>query len=414
MLKKYSCIQLLFVLVASALHAQNNELRVYGFSQTQFDYWKGNTTVTVPNPQNSTSTIDLKNNIERNGFMMVQTNILFSKNLDDNTSIFVNAEYTRNADAERNFGSVNLREAWVNFYVNELLSVKAGTMLPRFNRLSEIRNRVPLFNYNYRPVVYEEAVRNLADGQTFVPDFANFMVHGKHSVGLSSEFVYAAYVGNSDLNFLSRVNSQENLVTSGVDTTNYILVGGRVGFNTSSIKFGDLSVGFSGTYDNKAKYISSSDIATINAIGVQVENIGAVPRIRLGYDFFYQLNSWQIESEGIYLKFNPSDKQKTQFDILQNVPFPFTEFTNNYTGSYWYSALTKSFNNAFLTAKLERLHADYNNLNSNPVWLHSYTIGYRFDNSVVTRFETFFNKGRASDAFRIDNVFYSFSIGFTF
>lgn len=212
---------------------------------------------------------------DRNSFNVQQLNLLMRKQINDDFSAWINLEIKNNYSSENFWGAFNLQEAWVRYYDSKKVIVKAGLLIPQFNNLNEVKNRMPYLPYIIRPVVYESSFSELIDQDDFAPSRAYVQMYGTLPAAVSLD--YAFFVGNSDEDFLT---GQPTYTTqSGVDTTGHFLLGARLGISRGSIK-----AGFSSTYDKDEQ----------SALGQ-----AQVPRFRLGGDFSFSCRRLFFESEVI-------------------------------------------------------------------------------------------------------------------
>jgi hypothetical protein len=238
-------------------------IQVYGYFQTTLQYIN----------------YDDSNNDETT-FTLQQLNLFFQKDLAKNWSAFINFEVLNNFSSSRDWGAINLEEAWVKYRVSNELNVKFGLQIPIFNHLNEIKNRTPLLPYVIRPVVYETSFNEFLALEEYAPLQAFLQAYGFFSAG-KIKLDYAGYIGNSP-----NINSDPNQGVTGVDTTDTFLFGGRVG-----LRYKDLKMGVSGAYDR------ISAIRLPFAFGNELfRDIPESPRFRFGADV--SLNTRKILLEG--------------------------------------------------------------------------------------------------------------------
>src|SRR5690606_13765889 len=128
---------------------------------------------------------------------MQQLNIFLNKNLSNDFSAFVNLEFTNTFSSERNWGGLNLEEAWMKYSHSDAFNIKAGLLIPKFNYLNEIKNKTPLLPYVGRPTAYEATLAAALNLEAYIPARAFLQVNGLVPVG-DGKFDYAVYAGNSD------------------------------------------------------------------------------------------------------------------------------------------------------------------------------------------------------------------------
>lgn len=100
---------------------------------------------------------------------------------------------------------------------------------------------------------------------------------------------YAVYLGNS-----ANVNGNRQRGQTGIDTTTTFLVGGRFG-----IRFRELKLGFSGTYEKKNDFIAAAEL-----FGRKPAELEGVPKTRFGGDLSYNFAGFSFESEFINVNYN--------------------------------------------------------------------------------------------------------------
>ena len=234
---------------------------------------------------------------ERNSFNQQQLNLLFAKDLSDSFSAFANIEITNSFSSQNGWGAMKLEEAWVRYNYSNALNIKAGLQIPTFNNLNEIKNRTPLLPYIIRPSVYESAYSEFLPVRVFVPQQAYVQVYGRIPLeGVRLD--YSLYAGNQDAFITNTVSLS---ATPGIDTTNALMAGGRLGFRYRSLK-----VGASGTIDND----------NLSFLG-----LGKARRFRLGADLSFTFKRFFFESEMIAVRYTPSDLQQSLLNVIsQNTP----------------------------------------------------------------------------------------------
>lgn len=331
--------------------AQDNDLNIFGYFQSSFTH-------SLPAED---STLGKTNNT----FAVQQLNLFLSKNISDDFSAFVNVELVNSFSSERNWGGLNLEEAWMKYYNSDAFSIKAGLLIPRFNNLNEIKNRTPILPYAQRPLVYEASIADLISLEDFVPQRAYLQVYGNMSVADGAMFDYAAYVGNSNRAYIASANGAG--YTRGADSTLFKMVGGRVG-----MKIGDLKFGVSSTYDRE-KQMTAPLV------------IGNIPRIRIGGDLSYSIAGFSFEGEIIAVRYTLTDVQQGKIDALQNNPQT-AVFGTSLDKNFYYGNL--SYN---ITPQLY-VYAGYGYMESmiNAFWKNGFTsitggAGYRVNEAIVLK-----------------------------
>ncbi len=278
---------LLFLFLPCLLFGQGitSGLDVFGYFQSTFE-----------NSWETTRILDFPaSSVTRNTFILQQANVFFRKQFGSQFTSFVNLEFTNSYFSSRGWGTFRVEEGWVRYEPSDCFSVKAGLLVPTFNNLNEIKNRMPLLPYIIRPVVYEAAAEGIASSDEFVPQSAFLQVEG--TVHLSDiRLDYVAYTGNGDPSFTTAGTKGGNYVIGGVDTTSFKLLGARVGMRVGKVK-----TGFSIT----------SDKANRADIG-----LGAIQRYRFGGDLSFQVGPVSLESEIIATEELMDDHQLQVFRAM--------------------------------------------------------------------------------------------------
>lgn len=262
-------------LTPSAVNGQAGEsdLKIFGYLQGSF--------YLQDNAQNAQSL---------NTFTTQQLNIFLRKDLARRWSAWVNLAFTNNYSSFRNWGTFGLEEAWVKFRKDRYLSLKMGLLIPKFNYLNEVKNRMPLLPYIVRPLVYETSFQQDVPLDDFVPQQAFVQVYGSARTN-KIEFDYAAYVGNSP-----NINTDSDIGNTGLDTTRTLLVGGRVG-----IDYAGLKIGFSATHDKTGTLNGLSPDSLTHA---EASLHGETPRYRLGGDLSYGYKDISLWAEFILVTYD--------------------------------------------------------------------------------------------------------------
>jgi len=247
--------------------AGESDLQVYGYLQASFYYQ-----MVDEGPNTNTFTVQ-------------QLDIMLQKNLSRRWSSFVDLLLTNNYSSFRNEGTIDLEQAWVRYRRSYLLSVKMGLLIPRFNYLNEIKNKMPLLPYIIRPIVYETSFQEDVYIDEFVPQRAYVQVYGYVPVD-DYKFDYAGYVGNSP-----NINAAPPEQT-GLDTTTTFLIGGRVGVRHPSFE-----VGFSATYD-KPDFATGFDDQVTPPLQFR-----GISRVRLGGDVFAETRNFSLRGEFIRVRY---------------------------------------------------------------------------------------------------------------
>lgn len=276
---RFLCFGFLFMLTltASDVLAQfdTRPIRIFGYFQNSFNH-------------QTDYRAEFDRQSERNSFNLQQLNLLFQKELGRNWTAFINFEFLNNFSSSRQWGDANLEEAWVRYRVNEKFNLKLGLLIPVFNNLNEIKNRTPLLPYVIRPLVYETSFSEFVAVEEYLPTRAFAQIYGFLPIN-EMKLDYAVYIGNSP-----NINNQGRLGQTGTDTTNTLLVGGRVG-----LRVGELKVGVSATRENV------NGFPTVEAdLGEPPVFFNEAPRTRFGGDLSYHLGKFSLESEFIIVRYD--------------------------------------------------------------------------------------------------------------
>lgn len=305
-------------LIYTSVHGQvNNDVYIYGFSQGIFNH-KSVSGEAFPGGRSSGLRVpSFSEGFETNSFSLHQTNLFLTKPINERTSFFLNAEFLGSYSSSEQSGDLRLSEGWISYTFSEQLKIKTGLLLPVFNNLNEINNRLPLFPYIIRPLVYERLWSNLYVQEDYLPQTGYVQLSGITSLSTAFDFEYAVQVGNSERSYASDLNPREagadgndaSALYRGENLTTLLAYSGRIGISNKhkTIKFG---VSGSFDHDNKNESINESitrlprDIQG-NSIGLPV--YGDVRRFRIGGDFSFQTERFEFESEFIRVLHDHSD-----------------------------------------------------------------------------------------------------------
>jgi len=258
-----------------------------------------------------------------NSFTVQQLDIMMQKDLGRHWSSFVDLLMTNNFSSRGNTGTFDLEQAWVRYRRNSHLNIKAGMLIPQFNYLNEIRNKMPVLPYIIRPIVYETSFQEDVNIYEYIPQRAFFQVYGYAPVG-DYKFDYAVYAGNSP-----NVNRDPAFGQTGLDTTSAFLTGGRVGLRHTHFQFG-----FSATHD-KVDYLDTILPDTLSPALVFKD----IDRVRMGTDLMIDYRRFKLEAEYIRVQYDDDhpeiDNDKTFF--YGTLGYRFTDRLFGY-GSYWHIA----------------------------------------------------------------------------
>ncbi len=274
-----------YLTLAPSAEAQRHAapLRIFGYFQSQFYHqeWLGG-------------------GGDQNSFQLQQLNLMLQKDLARRWTAFVNFEVVNNFSSFRDWGSFNLEEAWIRWRFDNRLSLRLGLQIPTFNNLNTIKNRTPVIPYIIRPLPYERSFEEFIRIDEYIPQQAYVQAFGWLPIG-SAKIDYAAYLGNS-----ANINEDSDLGQTGIDTTDLLLFGGRIG-----MRWGDFKAGASITYD---EYVLGNSVAIIEMEPEQ-PSTNKVPRLRLGGDLSFRLGPIFSENEIINVRYDESGPV-SDLDIL--------------------------------------------------------------------------------------------------
>ncbi len=315
------CLLLFFTLTGLLRSGESTGLNFFGSIQAILLQENGKADFSVQSMEvDSLQTIESSFSNSRASFAVQQMDLFFSKNISDDFSAFVDLEFLLNFSSKNDWGYINLEEAWVRYNPSEKFNVQAGLLFPKFNGMNEIKNRLFLFPYIVRPVIYEQALTNMNMNTDVVPERAFLQISGFFPLdGIKLD--YAAYMGNLETSYIStntkdddgpkdnKNNNTPSDLLSGLDSKNinYKLFGCRLGVFNADETF---RFGVSMTYDYDNRNDSTSDV-----FGVRQPPLGDVPRVRIGSDVFYCLWDFDIEAEyiNVFYNYTPPDSLDLNF-----------------------------------------------------------------------------------------------------
>ena len=272
------CLILIFGISDLIAQDEESSIKIFGYFQNEFEY------------QKATADID---EFDQNTFVLQQLNLFFQKDFSTEWTSFVNFEILNSFSSQRQWGGLNLEEAWVKYRASRQFNLKLGLQIPIFNNFNEIKNRTPLIPYIIRPLVYETAFRENIQVDEYAPQNSYVQVYG-FIPSHEWKFDYALYIGNTP-NIGSLFDSGHS-GRSGTDTTSSVMIGSRFGVRYNELKFGisatrDIINYFSGFYDTLLTNIPA-------------DKFKEVKRIRLGGDLSYNYGDFSFESEYIQVTYD--------------------------------------------------------------------------------------------------------------
>lgn len=306
---------LLCLLGAGPLTAQEAETNLFGSLQAIFFTQKSRITLNTPLPDGTTTLTE-----ERNSFAIQQLDIFLQRQIDDNFSAFVDMEYQLNYSSDHRWGSMSLQEAWLQYSHSDAFNVKLGLLYPAFNHLNEIKNRLALLPYIFRPGVYERLLSNLYRSEDYIPEHAFVQLSGAVPSG-DFFWDWAVYVGNAEDSYISRTDADGNIrqdldrkfeFLSGVDPTNadLKLIGGRTGFRSRTEHF-KVGLSFTHDYDN----LRDTTRYPMFFTRPRAEFRGDARRMRLGADLSGSVGGVRFEGEFINVFYDYDLADKAGFDM---------------------------------------------------------------------------------------------------
>ena len=241
---------LVYLIISSSLIAQSwdSPLKIFGYFQNEFEYQKG------------TAEIE---SFDQNTFVLQQLNLFFQKDFSENWTSFVNFKILNSFSSSRQWGAVNLEEAWVKYRSSRQFNLKLGLQIPIFNNFNEIKNRTPLIPYVIRPLIYETAFSENIQVDEYTPNDAYIQAYG-FIPSYDWKFDWAVCLGNT-----ANISSLQELGQagrSGTDTTSSVMIGTRMGVRNNELKFGfsatrDIINYFSGYYDTLLSNVSPEKLS---------------------------------------------------------------------------------------------------------------------------------------------------------
>ncbi|MDH3890118.1 MAG: hypothetical protein OEV49_03460 [candidate division Zixibacteria bacterium] len=269
------------LLLPISASADEQPIKIFGYFQTKLGH------INIPPGHNE------------NSFLVQQLNLILSKDIGDRWRTHVNFEFLNTYSSARNWGDMNLEEAWLRYKPNDRLSFRFGLQIPIFNNLNAIKTKMPLLPYILRPFPYESSFSEIINIEAMAPQRAFVQVDGYLPLG-PDKLEFAAYLGNSP--DIDSAGGREHFVR-GADTTNSFLVGGRVGLNVRE----DVKIGVSITRDQTNMLAPLAD-----PLGEDVSRFESALRLRLGGDLSFQWRDIYWESEAIYVTV---EEDKEDFDL---------------------------------------------------------------------------------------------------
>ena len=304
-----------FGLLGSSLLAQNSDdLYIFGFSQTIYNN-KLIQSKAFTNDDNGLP-IGQELTFKTNTFALHQLDLYFRKPINEKTIFFLNLEASGSYSSTLNSGNFQIPEGWVSYQFTPNMTGKVGLMIPTFNNLNEIKNRLPLLPYLIRPTIYEALFYGVFSEEDYVPQSAYVQFSGFKSLSADIQFDYSFHIGNSESSYASQiepgtgpinVEEQSATIYKGENLTTKLSFGGRTGIKSTRDNF-KMGVSFTFDHDDRNE-ISNGSLARFPGIDLPV--FGDVPRYRLGTDLSFTYKKFYFESEFIGVFHDHSQIHKT-------------------------------------------------------------------------------------------------------
>ncbi len=367
----------------------SDDLNIFGFSQVILN--ARHSDLTFYESASIPVTINTKSNA--NSFALHQVNLFFQKPISDKATFFLNMEATGSYSTKIPSGNFEIPEGWISFKLNDQLDLKTGLLLPRFNNLNEIQNRLPLFAYIIRPIVYENYFANVFDPEDYLPGNAYVQLSGLTNISDKLNFDYALYVGNAEDSFLSSVPAgtlssaeESTALYQGENLNTQLLYGGRLGIEN---RFKTFKFGTSFTYDEDNKTANRNATVLIQELAIPV--LGEIPRFRVGVDASFTYKNWVSETEYIGVFHNHKDIHK--IDAFRQV---------NMNKFFFYSNLTYNFNEKLYIYGYQSFLKDNQSLFLAPNPPHKYYVssfggGWKINDLTVVKLQSMFARTGMND-----------------
>ncbi len=335
---------IVLITISGVKAQESEELYIFGFSQTLYTS-KLIESTSFPFPADTPTNgipFEISRNFESNTFALHQLNLFFRKNIDNKTTFFLNLEATGSYSSQLNSGNFQIPEGWISHDFSEKFRIKAGLMVPKFNNLNEIKNRLPLFPYLIRPTIYEALFYGVFQEEDYVPQSAYLQISGSLPVFKKYFFEYSMHIGNSEASYASQIEPGEGdvdlkegaTIYKGENLTTKLGFGGRIGLKNT---YETVKLGLSSTrdHDNRNE-VTEGSISRFPGLVLPV--FGDVPRYRIGADLSFTYKKFNFEGEYIGVFHNHTELRKT----------PQYKFAN-LNKCFYYGVLTYNISDKFYT-----------------------------------------------------------------
>lgn len=303
--------------------------------------------------------IALRGGKSYNSFGLQQMNLFLTRDLGDRYTVFSNLEFTNDYSSKDNWGTFKVEEAWGKYRLSNALSVKVGLLIPPFNNLNEIKNKTPLLPYIVRPLAYESSLSEIFKMSDYVPQRAFVEVYGSVPTG-AGDIEYAVYGGNAEESFIS--SGSGSGFPSGMDTSSFKLIGGRVGFRNN-----DLRCGVS---------------AAVDKDNMRSPPMGVIQRLRLGTDLSVQFSSFSVEAEAIYVDHFPNEQQRYAIHLISMLS---TGVKDRFDRLFYYGLLQYDFTDELFAYGAYMSVRSFSGAAVDGVRAYSGGGGYRITRSIVAK-----------------------------
>lgn len=321
---------------------------IYGYFQSELLY-----------ERSITKQFGVSDTLKRSTSEVSELDLFFNKQITPKISALVNLQLTGNYSSENFWGDFALDQAWVKFDLSKMFVLKIGQVVPMFNQFNEIKARFPLHPFIIRPAIYETNYGKMVQSSIFLPLHAAMQINGTVPLG-KTKFDYAVFGGNSEFIHTKKNASDYVVIPFGTDSTNFKMVGGRLGLRAFDLKFG-----ISGTYDKARNDDINATIDTANSTMKAIlgdyapvlPSIGETPRYRFGVDLSFTNGRFNFQSEYIYVHITPKDNVKRTLDLVslatKDSPVP---ISNDLDRQFAFASLT-----CYITEKFNATLAGYYN-----------------------------------------------------
>ncbi len=342
-----------FFCTTKSFAQEEDELYVFGFAQVLFNAKMMDFTVNESN----LIPFDFEQSFESNSFSLHQVNLFFQKPINERSLFFLSLEASGSYSTKVPSGNFEIPEGWINYRFSESIELKAGLLLPKFNNLTEIKNRLPLFPYLIRPLMYEGLLSSLVYVEDYKPQSAYFQVSGSKKLHANHSIEYALYVGNAENSFLGKevdnsfsIDENSGTLYPGENISKTLLFGGRIGViqNLQNFKAG---VSFTYDKDNKTKEENSM----FRLPGLTTPVLGEINRYRLGLDLSFNISDFSFEGEYMGAYHDHSNIRKTPAYANANLNkfFLYSGLTYHLSDRFYafgYYSLSKDYSFEFVQA----------------------------------------------------------------